>query len=87
VTDQPSMAARWRVEQDSEAMHLHVELWNGHAIGVTVWRDDAAQPFVALRSTEHGEQDLAEVTAGSFRRWLEGAQGKPARQRSRQVAK
>ena len=87
MTDQ-AMSARWHVVEDSEAMHLRVDLWNGHSIAVTVWRDDAASPFVALRSGD-GEHDLAEVTAGTFRRWLDGAQGKPVRQkapRSRSLA-
>ena len=84
MTDQ-AMSARWHVVEDPEAMHLHVTLWNGHTIAVTVWRDDAAAPFVALRAGD-GEHDLAEVTAGMFKQWLAGAQGKPARQRTRQVA-
>ena len=86
MTDQ-TMTARWHVERDGDAEVLHVELWNGFGLTITAWADDAAAPFVALRSTEHGEHDLAECDFASFRRWLEGAQGKPARQRTRQSAR
>jgi hypothetical protein len=74
-----TMTAKWHVVEDHEATHLHIELWNGHSLTITAWKDDAASPFVALRSTEHGEHDLAECGFKSFRAFLERAQGKPAR--------
>lgn len=86
MTDQ-SMTARWHVTQDADALVLHVELWNGRGLTITAWADDTATPCVALRSTEHGEHDLQDCGFAGFRRWLDGAQGQPARQqRARQVA-
>lgn len=70
-----TMSARWQVIEDSDVLGLRIDLWNGHGITLTVWRDDAAAPFVGLRSGT-GEHDLTEVTADSFRRWLDGAQGR-----------
>ena len=78
MTDRP-MSAQWRVEQDSEAMHLHVALWNGASLTISGWKDDASVPFVALRTTEHGEHDLQDCGFKSFRAFLDVAQGKPAR--------
>jgi hypothetical protein len=69
-------SAQWRVVEDPDATHLHVELWNGHSVSITVWKDGAAQPFVALRTAEHGEHDLAECDHAAFRRWLDQAQGR-----------
>jgi hypothetical protein len=86
MTDQ-TMSAKWQVVEDPQAAHLHIALWNGRSLTVTVWKDDAATPFVTLRTADHGEHDLTECDFAGFKRWLEGAQGKPARQRARQVAK
>jgi hypothetical protein len=86
MTDRP-MTAKWHVEQDGEATHLHIELWNGFGLTITAWADDDAQPLVALRSNEHGEHDLQDCGFAGFRRFLDGAQGKPARRTRQVVAK
>jgi hypothetical protein len=72
------MSAQWCVTEDPEFLSLRINLWNGHAVVLTAWKDDAAQPFVALCS-DSAEHDLAEVTAPHFRRWLDGTQGRSSR--------
>jgi hypothetical protein len=72
------MAARWVVTEDTDMIGLRVSLWNGHAVHVLVWKDDATSPFVALRQDGGGERDLADETFASFKRWLDAAQGRGA---------
>ena len=59
---------------------LRVELWNGYAVHVLAWKDDAAPPCVILRGDADvhagAERDLADQTAASFRAWLDRAQGR-----------
>jgi hypothetical protein len=74
-TEQPMMSAKWRVEQDGDTVLLHVRFWNGHAISITAFADDAVPPFVALRSAG-SESDLAELDYVAFRCWCDGALGR-----------
>ena len=69
------MNATWVVGEDPDMLTLRIALWNGHAVVVAAWKDDAAVPFVALCDGT-AERDLAELDCAGFRRWLDGAQGR-----------
>jgi hypothetical protein len=71
-----SHSARWAVTEDADIIGLRVDLWNGYAVHVLAWKDDSAPPFVALRQDGGSERDLADETFGSFKRWLDRAQGR-----------
>jgi hypothetical protein len=72
----PGHSARWVVTEDADMIGLRVDLWNGFAVHVLAWKDDAAPPFVALRQDNGNERDLANETFISFRAWLNDAQGR-----------
>jgi len=46
-----AMGARWVVTEDADMIGLRVDLWNGFAVHVLAWKDDAAPHFVALTIT------------------------------------
>lgn len=70
------MAARWHVVSDDRDMiTLRVALWNGHEITLTAWQDDRA---VMLWRGNDG-RDFGGETLGSFRAWLNQAQGRGTR--------
>jgi hypothetical protein len=70
------MSARWVVTEDADMIGLRVDLWNGYAVHLVAWKDDTSPPFVALREGQDGERDLAAQSFGSFKAWLDRAQGR-----------
>jgi hypothetical protein len=72
-----TMTARWHVIAGGQGdmVTLQVELWNGHALTLTAWKDDRA---VMLWQGSDG-RDFSDDTITSFRRWLATAQGRGAR--------
>jgi hypothetical protein len=72
----PTMSARWHVvAEDRDMVTLHIALWNGCRVVLTAWKDDASAVMLL-----HGDQvqDFSDTSAGSFKAWLDQAQGRRA---------
>ena len=72
-----TMTARWSIVTagTGDMVTLQIELWNGHAITLTVWKDDHA----AMLWQGSDGRDFGEETLPSFRAWLQATQGRGQR--------